>query len=293
MILAFGSINADLIVPVPHLPRSGETVLGGSYALLPGGKGANQALAARRAGAEVMLVGAVGGDSFASIALGSLRGEGVDVHLVRDVEFPTGCAVIMVSPTGENTIAVAPGANAGVRCGWVPEHLLDTKALLVAQLEVPSAETHALIRRVCRRGGRSVLNLAPALPIDLELLSDIDFLVANEREAGTLPPDPMAVARRLRQGLVVTRGAAGADAFFANGNRLHVPALAIDPVDTTGAGDTFVGVFAASLDFGASAEIALRRASAAAGLACLARGARTAMPSAAAIDAAMAKLSGA
>jgi ribokinase len=216
-----------------------------------------------------MLVGAVGRDSFAAIALGSLGGEGVDTRLVQSLELPTGCAVIMVSPTGENTIAVAPGANEGVRCGWVPDEFLDAKTLLVAQLEVPRGETQALIRRVRRHGGRSVLNLAPALPIELELLSDIDFVVANEREAATLPPDPTQLARRLRQGLVVTRGAAGADAFLADGTRLHIPALAIHPVDTTGA-----GVFAAALDSGASIEAAMRQASAAAGLACLARGAR-------------------
>src|SRR5246127_115202 len=102
MIVSFGSINVDLIVPVPHLPRPGETVLGGSYELLPGGKGANQALAARRAGADVMLAGAVGSDTFAAIALASLREEGVDTRLVRDIELPTGCAAIIVSAAGEN-----------------------------------------------------------------------------------------------------------------------------------------------------------------------------------------------
>src|ERR1700752_1590007 len=102
MILSFGSINADLIVPVPKLPRPGETVLGGSYELLPGGKGANQAVAARRAGAEGIFAGAVGRDSFAAIALASLRGEGVDTQLVRELELPTGCASIMISPAGEN-----------------------------------------------------------------------------------------------------------------------------------------------------------------------------------------------
>jgi len=290
MILTFGSINADLIVPVPILPRSGETMLGGSYELLGGGKGANQALAARRAAAKVMLVGAVGHDSFAAVALGSLRGEGIDTRLVRRLELPTGCAMIMVSAAGENMIALAPGANAGARSGWVSDELLDARPLLVAQLEVPIEETEALIRRVRRHGGRSLLNLAPAAPVAGDLLSDVDFLVANEHEAESLPFDPPDTARRLRSGLVITRGAAGADAFFADGGRVHVAALAIDPVDTTGAGDTFVGVFAAALDFGASVETALRRASAAAGLACLARGARTAMPDATAIDAAVLRL---
>ena len=290
MILTFGSINADLIVPVPKLPQPGETVLGGSYELLPGGKGANQALAARRAGADVLLAGAVGRDGFAAIALASLRRDGVDTRLVRQIELPTGCALIMVSAAGENIIAVAPGANLGVRCDWVSEGLLDANTTLVAQLEVPSGETQALISRVRRRGGRCVLNLAPALPIDLALLPEIDLLVANESEAATMSSDLMGIARRLRQGLVVTRGAAGARAFLADGSRLDLPALAIDPVDTTGAGDTFVGVLAASLDLGGSLEAALRRASAAAGLACLAHGAQTAMPGSAAIEAVLLKL---
>ncbi len=290
MILTFGSINADLIIPVPRLPQPGETVLGGSYELLPGGKGANQALAARRAGANVMLAGAVGRDSFAAIALALLRREGVDTRLVRDLELPTGCALIMVSAAGENIIAVAPGANMGVRCDWVPEDLLDANTILVAQLEVPPGETETLIRRVRRRGGRCVLNLAPALPIDLALLPEIDVIVANESEAATMSSDLMGIARRLRQGLVVTRGAAGACALLADGSRLDFAALAIETVDTTGAGDTFVGVLAAALDLGANLEAALRRSSAAAGLACLARGAQTAMPDAVAIDAALAEL---
>jgi len=292
MIVAFGSINADLIVPVPKLPQAGETVLGGPYSVLPGGKGANQALAARRAGAAVMLAGAVGRDGFAAIALSSLGGEGVDMRLVRDLERPTGCAMIMVSADGENTIAVAPGANMEVRSDWVPDELLDAHTILVAQLEVPPSETQTLIRRVRRHGGRSLLNLAPALPIDLELLPEIDLLVANENEAPTLSPDPPGIARRLRRGLVITRAAAGASVFLPDGSRLDVPALAIEPVDTTGAGDTFVGVLAAALDLGNNLEVGLRRASAAAGLACLARGAQTAMPSAAAIDSAMAHLRG-
>src|SRR6266436_2097626 len=140
MILVFGSINADRIVPVGHLPRAGETVLG-DYALLPGGKGANQALAARRAGSEVVLAGAVGADFFAGIALDLVRREGVDTRLVRSVAEPTGCAAIMVSADGQNAIAVAPGANATVRSEHVPDELLGADTILVAQLEVPPGET--------------------------------------------------------------------------------------------------------------------------------------------------------
>src|SRR5215467_6363846 len=183
MIVVFGSINVDLIVPVPRLPRAGETVLGGDYALLPGGKGANQALAACRAGTKVALVGAVGADSFAGIALDLLRRDGVDTRLVQVVEQPTGCAAIMVSSEGENTIAVAPGANARSRSDQVPDDLLGTRTTLVTQMEIPPRETAALIGRLRARGGRSVLNLAPALPVDIALLAEIDLLVANEGEA--------------------------------------------------------------------------------------------------------------
>lgn len=290
MIVVFGSINVDLIVPVAHLPLPGETVLGGDYALLPGGKGANQAMAVCRAGAEVAMVGAVGRDAFAAIALDPLRRAGIDTRLVKSVVAPTGCAAIMVSAAGENMIAVASGANTSVRADQLPDALLGPGTILIAQMEVPVAETAAVLQRVRACGGTSLLNLAPALPIDHDFLSEIDIVVANEREAAALGADPAAIGRGLRRGLVVTRGAAGALAHLADGSSLAVPALPIAPVDTTGAGDTFVGVLAAGLDHGAALETALRRASAAAGLACLARGPQAAMPDAAAIDAALARL---
>lgn len=290
MIVIFGSINVDLIVPVPRLPRPGETVLGGDYALLPGGKGANQALAARRAGAEVVLAGAVGSDPFADIALDLLRGAGVDTRFVRVVEQPTGCAAIMVSSEGENAIAVAPGANLSARSGQVPDELLGAGTTLVTQLEVPPSETALLIRRLRARGGYSLLNLAPALPTDVALLDDIDLAVANEGEVAATGQEPEQLARCLRQGLVVTRGAVGALAILRDGVRIEVPALAIEAVDTTGAGDTFVGVLAAALDLGSTLEAGLLRASAAAALACLARGAQTAMPGDAAITDAVGRL---
>jgi ribokinase len=290
MILIFGSINVDVIVPVQRLPYPGETVLGGDLAVLPGGKGANQAMAARRAGAEVAMAGAVGGDSFAAVALEPLRRAGIDIRLVQTVERPTGCAAIMVSATGENMIAVAPGANLCAQSDQVPEERLGPGTILVGQMEVPPAETATMIRRARASGGRCVLNLAPAAPIARELLRDIDVLVANEGEAASLGSDPAQVAAQLRQGFVVTRGAAGAVAHLGDGSTLSVPASQIVPVDTTGAGDTFVGVLAATLDRGAPLAAALKRACVAAGLACLARGAQAAMPDAAAIDMAMAQL---
>ena len=290
MILVFGSINIDLLVPVPALPRPGETVLGGDYQLLPGGKGANQALAARRAGSEVSMAGAVGDDGFAAAALELLRCEGVALELVRRVQRPTGCAAIMVGKSGENLIAVAPGANREATAAAVPDSMLGPETTLLCQNEVPMAETAALLRRARLRGARTVLNLAPAGPIEPGLSADLTFLVVNETEAAALGSDPAVLARELRGALVVTRGAQGATAYIADGGRIDVPALAIDPVDTSGAGDTFVGVLAAGLGHSLSLDMALRRASAAAGIACLARGAQTAMPDRAAIDAAVARL---
>ena len=290
MLLVFGSINIDLLVPVPGLPRPGETVLGGDYWLLPGGKGANQALAACRAGASVMMAGAVGKDAFAAAALDLLRQDGVDLALVRQVHRPTGCAAIMVDESGENLIAVASGANADVTAEMVPDQALAPGTIVLCQMEVPVAATAALIRRAARRDARCVHNLAPALPIEPSLFDDLDLLVTNEAEAAMLGDDPAAIARRLRQAFVVTRGAAGSTAFLRDGRRLEIPVLAIDAVDTTGAGDTFVGVLAAGLDQEMALEPALRRASAAAGLACVAHGAQTATPDAIAIDAAVARL---
>jgi ribokinase len=294
VIVVFGSINIDVLVPVPRLPLPGETVLGGDYALLPGGKGANQALAARRAGAAVAMAGAVGSDAFARLALENLRRDGVDLSLVRHVERPTGCAAIMVGAEGEhrgeNLIAVASGANREAQAAAVPDTTLGPATVVICQMEVPAGETFALIRRARAAGARVVLNLAPAAPLDPALLADIDILVANAGEAASLGADWATLARRLRQALVVTSGRAGSTAFLADGRRIETPTLAIEPVDTTGAGDTFVGVLAAGLDRGLPLPSALRHASAAAALACLAPGAQSATPDRAAIEAAVARL---
>ena len=290
MILVFGSINIDVVVPVPRLPSPGETVLGGDYALLPGGKGANQALAARRAGASVMMAGAVGNDGFAALALENLDRDGVDLALVRRANRPTGCAAIIVGANGENLIAVAPGANREAAAAGVPDSVLNSETILVCQMEVPPAENWALIARARAAGARTVLNLAPAAPIDPDLFAGIDILVANAGEADALGADPAGLARRLHQALIVTRGGDGSTAYLADGGRIDTPALAIEPIDTTGAGDTFVGVLAAALDRRLTLPAALREASAAAALACLARGAQSAMPDRAAIEAAAQRL---
>jgi ribokinase len=287
MIVVFGSINVDLLVPVPHLPSPGETVLGSDYQIAPGGKGANQALAARRAGSRVAMIGAVGCDAFADIALSLLRQGGVDVSLVATSARPTGCATITIDAGGENQIAVSSGANLAVTAAQVPDRLLGPETTLVLQREVPTPENAMLIRRAREHGSRVVLSLAPAGSIDPARFEDIDIIIANEGEAAALN---RATASRLRHALIVTRGGAGAIAYLVDGSIVEVPALKIAPVDTTGAGDTFAGVLGAGLDQGLPLDMALRRASVAAALACLAIGAQPAMPDRVAIDKAVSRL---
>src|SRR5277367_1536419 len=219
MIVVFGSINVDVLVPVPRLPGPGETVLGGDYVVAPGGKGANQALAAARAGAAVTMIGAVGQDPFAETALSLLRRNGVYLTLVANVAQPTGCAIITIDPSGENQIAVASCANLSTSSTQVPDRLLDLKTVLLLQREVPAEQNAALIGRALQRGGRIVLSLAPAGPIAPARFEDIDFLIANEAEAATLG-DVAEIARELRQGLVITRGAEGSIAMLRDGSTI-------------------------------------------------------------------------
>jgi len=290
VIVVFGSINVDLVIAAQRLPVAGETVIGDSYRLLPGGKGANQALAAARDGASVRLVGAVGPDAFAETALALLRREGVDLSLLRVVDLPTGCAAITVSDAGENLITVAAGANRRASAAMAPEQVLGPDTVVVMQMEVPAAEVALLAARAKDRGCRVLLNLAPSSTVDEATLRRIDVLIANEGEAALLGPAPGTVAAMLGSVIVVTRGARGAMAYLPDRGIIAVPALPVEAVDTTGAGDVFVGVLAASLDAGRDLPSALRRASAAAGLSCRTAGAQPGMPMRDAIDGAVAQL---
>jgi ribokinase len=288
VIVVFGSINIDLIIAAATLPAPGETVIGDSYRLAPGGKGANQALAAARDGARVMLVGAVGKDAFANSALALLRAEGVELSLFESTDRPTGCAAITVAAGGENMITVAAGANRLARADMVPDAALGPDAIALVQMEVPPAEVARLVARAKHRGCRVMLNLAPAMPLSAETLQQIDVLVANETEAASLDRAPADLAVACRLVLVVTRGERGASAYLPDGSAIAVPALAVAAIDTTGAGDTFVGVLAAALDAHLPLAEALRRASIGAGLSCRTPGAQPSMPTRAAIDAAVA-----
>jgi ribokinase len=299
MIVVFGSINIDLVFVLAALPRSGETVAGPSYSVVAGGKGANQALAAARDGARVALIGAVGDDVFAAPALAELVAAGVDLARLARVAAPTGCAAIAVDKAGANLIIVASGANLHARADQVPDEWLDRGTTLVVQREVPMVELAALLPRARARGARVVLNVAPAGPVPAEALAAVDVLVANEGEAEALArehglpgADPAALAKALGCAVVVTRGGDGALA--AHGDEaLRIGALAITPVDTTAAGDCFVGVLAAALDRGASLGPALHRASVAAALACTKAGAQPSLPDRAAIDMHLADLAAA
>ncbi len=271
----FGSVNLDLIFRLPRAPEAGETLLAEASLMAPGGKGANQALAAARAGAAVRMAGAVGQDQLADQALALLRAGGVDLSALARVDAPTGLAAITVDAAGENRIVCASGANARARADQVPEAWLDGLRVLLMQLETPWAETLLLLHRAKARGVRVLVNLAPAPAAPPPGLDQADLVIANEIEAAFAPP---GVA------LVRTLGAAG----VAFGD-LRIAALPITPVDTTGAGDAFCGALAAALAEHRPMEQALRFAAIAGSLACLAPGAQPALPTRAAIEGALAQ----
>lgn len=292
MIVVFGSINMDLVMRVARLPRPGETVLAPGYRAVAGGKGANQALAAARAGAEVALYGCVGRDAFAADSLTLLRRAGVDLGGVAECDAATGCAVVCVDEAGENQIVVASGANTMAVAGQVPDSALGPDTTLVLQLEIDQREIGRIIERGRDRGARIVLNAAPASarPQPAAALSAVDVLVVNEIEAAMLadgigsgpaagPDAAAAIAERYAITTIVTLGAAGA-AGFAPDAAWAVEALPVSAVDTTAAGDAFTGCLAAALDGGAALDEAMRRASVAAGLACTEAGAQTSLPTA-------------
>lgn len=290
MVVVFGSINLDLIFPFAALPAAGETVLTPDIRIEPGGKGANQALAAARDGASVTLVGAVGGDSLAADALVLLRAAGVDLSRAVTTDRATGCAAIFVDREGRNAIGVGSGANLAARADQLEDGLLTPGATLVLQMEVAPEETTMLIRRARARGARIVLNLAPAAPLDTDALRMVDVLVLNEGEAawlaGTLgcASDADGLRTALDVTVVRTLGERGAEAAHPGGV-LRMPAPRVDAIDTTGAGDCFTGVLAAGLDRGLALAPALARATAAASLCCTRWGSQATMPEAAQTDA--------
>ena len=293
MITIFGSTNLDQIGTVTRLPEPGETVAGGTFSVSPGGKGANQALAARRAGAQVRHVSAVGNDVFAQAALELLKADGVDLTAVKIAAEPTGIAMILVDAKGENVIAVLPGANGTLSPADADAALSDlqTGSVMLLQQEIPQEATQRALELARERGAISILNTAPFLPTTATIATQASILVANESEFALLCGQshadimvPMqAWARQHNQTVIVTLGGDGARAATPEGV-FSVPALPITPVDTVGAGDTFCGYLAAGLDAGLALEAAVRRATVAASLACLKPGAQPAIPRAAELE---------
>lgn len=297
MIIVIGSINLDLIANVDRLPSPGETVSGSGFATAPGGKGANQALAAARAGAQVRMVGAVGKDSFAAEALALLRAARVDLSGVAETFASTGTALIMVGDDGENIIAVVPGANASVLPGDLAKAFLKRGDVVLLQHEIPLATVDAALDQARTAGAVTVLNTAPFNGAAAEFLSKADYAIANETEFD-LYGEALALngrdraarmrdyASRTGRVIVVTLGGDGVMAATPN-EFLTVPAMKITPVDTVGAGDTFCGYFAAALSSGLTLDKALERAGTAGSLACLKPGAQPAIPLAAEVDQAL------
>lgn len=282
MIVTFGSINVDLIYLVNEIPQAGQTVLARGSRTEPGGKGANQALAAARDGADVVMIGAVGNDAMAPIALQNLESE-VDISRVVRSNEPTGSAAIIIDADGRNMIAVAAGANLAAQSDGVEDELLRNASYVLMQMENDAVQIENLIRRVSNHPAKSILNLAPAYRLDRDLLSLVDIVIVNEDEAEALSgwlgcePSARSLSEALNTGVLRTMGGEGAEAFI-NGEKVTVPALRVDAVDTTAAGDCFVGVLASALDRGLLLDAAMRRAAKAAAIACSRPGSQSSIP---------------
>lgn len=278
-VLVAGSANIDFVVRVPHIPARGETVLGGDLTVVPGGKGANQAVACARAGgAATTFLAALGSDPYAPLLTASLEAAGVELRIVRSAR-PTGAALITVSDDAENAIAVAPGANAALGPGDLPD--LAGAAWLVMQLETPLPTVTAFAKAARAAGVSVMLNAAPAQALPAELRAAIDVLVVNEEELATVTGGAGSIAERLASigvpCVVATLGAKGCCALI-DGTHILQPAFPVEPVDTTAAGDTFCGVLAAALARGEALPDALREAAAAGALATTLAGAQTGIP---------------
>lgn len=292
-IVVVGSLNMDLVVEVPAIPLPGETVLGKNFATFPGGKGANQAVAAARLGARVSLIGRVGKDAFGNQLLASAQADGIDIaHVGRDETAATGVAMIAVDEQGQNSIAVASGANFCLTADHVREAWaeLDDVDLLVMPLETPLETIETAVSLANESGATVVLNPAPARPLPTELLAGIDVLVPNEPETAQLTALPIKTEAESRDAarellalgvgnVVLTLGSRGALVLEGKMEEFTlVPARQVEVVDTTAAGDAFVAGLAVALGEGKSLVDAARFANAVGGLAVTKQGAQPGMP---------------
>ena len=304
-VCVIGSANVDYTVGLSRLPNPGETVSGGTLLVNLGGKGANQALAARRLGGEVRMIGCVGDDPAGRRIAESLRAAGIDVSgLTMAPDAATGTALIMVDAQGRNQIAVAPGANHRLTVEMVAPHAgsIAWADVVACQLETPLPVVRWALGAARRQQVTTVLNPAPVQPLDAEILELVDYLTPNQHEAARLTglsvdtlEDAGAAAARLRAAgtgvVLVTLGDRGVLACDGE-SMAHFPAFPVEAVDTTAAGDAFNGALAVGLAAGGSLEQAIPLANAAAALACTKRGAQDSLPQRAEVEAFLRSLGG-
>lgn len=288
-ILVVGSLNTDLVVRTPRFPRPGETISGEDLQIIPGGKGANQAVAAARLGASVAMLGRVGQDNFGDFLLENLRANHVDTSLVRRADAATGTATIIVDENGQNSIVLSAGANGKVRPEDAAAALFQDFKLLLLQLEIPLETVISAARRARENGLQVVLNPAPARSLPDELISLTDYVVPNESELSLLTGQDVnntASAESAARGLlergpgaiIVTLGSRGA-LLVTNEAATHVKPFRVDVVDTTAAGDAFIGGFASALLQDRPLKEAVRYGSASGALATTKFGAQPSLPS--------------
>ncbi|WP_129671957.1 ribokinase [Candidatus Chloroploca sp. Khr17] len=297
-ILVVGSLNIDLVVQTPQHPQPGETILGGPFATIPGGKGANQAVAAARLGAPVVMIGRTGNDHFGEELRQGLAADHIEIsHIAVTSEAATGIALIAVDATGQNSIIVAPGANALLQPQDIQasEALFKTAAVLLVQLETPMATVIEALSLARRYRVPTLLNPAPAQPLGREILGMVDYLLPNEHEIRLLSggeESPAEAARQLRaQGassVIVTLGSAGALVVDEAGKTAIAP-FGVEAVDTTAAGDAFVGAFAVALCEGLSPREAAIWGAAAGAITVTRAGAQPALPRRAEVEALVAQ----
>lgn len=290
-VVVIGSLNMDLVTRAPRLPKGGETLMGESFCTIPGGKGANQAVAAARLGAKVSMVGCVGSDAYGQQLRGALLAEGIDCQSVSVVDGSSGVALIVVDDNSQNAIVIVAGANGALGPDVLDrfDEVLRSADVVICQLEVPDATVGHALKRGRELGKTVILNPAPASrPLPADWYACIDYLIPNESEAAvlsglavdSLETAEAAATQLLAAGagkVIVTLGAQGL--MFANGASFqHFPAPQVKAVDTTAAGDTFVGGFAAALADGKSEVEAIRFGQVAAALSVTRAGAQPSIP---------------
>jgi ribokinase len=296
-IVVVGSVNMDLMLQCPHLPVAGETVLGHGFQQAPGGKGANQAVASARLGAGVSLIGCVGDDAFGEAARNALKADGVHTDFLQTVPHsPTGVAMVTSDANGENCIALAPGANQHLLPNQLEnaEHLIANAGMVLCQLEIPLATVRQAMRLAQSHNTPFVLNPAPAQTLSPQDLAGVDTLILNTVEAAMLAGIAVTTREQAEQAagllkaagvstVIVTLGGDGALVVDATGSK-HYPAPKVKAVDTTGAGDTFVGAYATARVMGHPLSEAIDFAQRAAAYSVTHRGAQASMPHRSALE---------